>query len=72
MVIFDPENELTQEQLDKLAEENFDDFLNYLDQKSAHLLKDKKKIAEMKKKSHEILKSSGVKNVKTNRSQWFD
>ena len=34
---FDPQNELTDEQLDELANQNFDDFLDYLDQKAAHL-----------------------------------
>lgn len=69
---YDPNNELSEKELDELAEKNFDEFLNYLDQKSAHLLKDKKKVAEIKKKSHDILRQNGVKNVKTNRGQWFD
>ena len=37
MVEYDPLNELTQQQLDKVADENFDDFLNYLDQKTEYL-----------------------------------
>jgi hypothetical protein len=69
---YDPNNELSEKELDELAEKDFDAFLNYLDQKSAHLLKDKKKVAEIKKKSHDILRQNGVKNVKTNRGQWFD
>lgn len=69
---YDPENELSEKEMDELAEKDFDAFLNYLDQKSAHLLKDKKKVAEIKKKSHDILRNNGVKNVKTNRGQWFD
>jgi hypothetical protein len=69
---FDPTNPLSEAELDKLGKEDFDAFLEYLDQKSAYLLKDSKKVASMKKKSHEILKQSGVKNVKTHRSQWFD
>jgi hypothetical protein len=72
MVKFDPNNPLSDIELDKLGKEDFDAFLEYLDQKSAHLLKNSKKVSEMKKKSHEILKQSGVKNVKTHRSQWFD
>jgi len=69
---YDPNNELSEKELDELAEKDFDAFLNYLDQKSAHLLKDNKKVAEIKKKSHDILRQNGVKNVKTNRGQWFD
>jgi flagellar basal body-associated protein FliL len=69
---YDPNNELSEKELDELAEKDFDLFLNYLDQKSAHLLKDKKKISEIKKKSQDILRQNGVKNVKTNRGQWFD
>jgi hypothetical protein len=72
MVTFDPTNPLSDNELDKLGKEDFDAFLDYLDQKSAYLLKDSKKVAGMKKKTHEILKQSGVKNVKTHRSQWFD
>ena len=73
MVKYDPENPLTDEQLDKLANEDFDAFLEYLDQKSEFLRRPAKdKVAEMKKKKHEILKNNGVKNVKTHRSQWFD
>jgi GTP-dependent phosphoenolpyruvate carboxykinase len=36
-MIFDPTKPLSDEELDKLAEENFDDFLDYLDQKAEHL-----------------------------------
>lgn len=69
---YDPNNPLTDEELDKLGNEDFDSFLEYLDGKSAHLNKNSKKVSEMKKKTHQILKSTGVKNVKTHRSQWFD
>jgi len=116
---YDPSNELTQEELDKIAENNFDDFLEYLDSQSEYLKQFSKplssyhtkryaslsaaeqgkqitdeefksaaklgieneekakeivkdKVGDYKKKSHDILKSSGVKNVKTNRGQWFD
>ena len=39
MILFDPQNELTEKQLDELGNENFDDFLSYLDQKAEHLKK---------------------------------
>ena len=42
MVEFDPKNELSEEELDKLGKENFDDFLDYLDQKAEHLKKSSK------------------------------
>lgn len=118
MVKFDPNNELSDEELNKLGEENFDDFLDYLDQKTEHLkqftkplssyhtkrfaaldaankgkkLTDKElkfaeevgkknedearaKIAdrlEEYEKNHPKYKDEGIKNIKTNRSQWFD
>jgi hypothetical protein len=37
MVKFDPQNELTDKQLDELANQNFDEFLDYLDQKAEYL-----------------------------------
>ena len=37
MILFDPQNELTDKQLDELANQNFDDFLDYLDQKAEYL-----------------------------------
>jgi len=69
MIVYDPHNPLTDDDLKKLSE---DDFFSYLDQLSAHKRKDKKIVSEWKRKGHEILKKNGVKNVKTNRTQWFD
>ena len=37
MVKFDPNNELSDKELDALAEKDFDMFLDYLDQKTAYL-----------------------------------
>ena len=37
MVEFDPNNELSDEELDRIAEEDFDVFLDYLDQKAEYL-----------------------------------
>lgn len=39
MATFDPQNELTDEELDALSEKDFDEFLDYLDQKSDYLKK---------------------------------
>jgi len=36
---FDPNNPLTEEELDKLGKEDFDSFLEYLDGQSEHLRK---------------------------------
>jgi len=118
MVEFDPNNELSEEELDKLGKENFDDFLDYLDQKAEHLKQftkplssyhtkryasisaasqgkelskeDIKKAGDIGKKNedaaaakiadrlaeyeknHPKYKDEGIKNIKTNRSQWFD
>lgn len=118
MVEFDPNNELSDEELDRIAEEDFDVFLDYLDQKAAYLkqftkplssyhtkrfasitaatqgkqLTDEelKKAGEIGKKNEQIAfekikerfdemekdnpkyKDEGIKNIKTNRKQWFD
>tara|TARA_Y100000389_G_scaffold163232_1_gene166394 strand:+ start:277 stop:630 length:354 start_codon:yes stop_codon:yes gene_type:complete len=117
MATYDPNNPLTEEELDKLGKDDFDGFLEYLDSKSEHLKQftkplssyhtkrfasltlaqqgkeitdealqkadkigkeneqkaiDKIKNKEWKNKEHEMLKKTGVKNVKTDRSQWFD
>jgi|TARA_R110001592_G_scaffold338982_1_gene626445 hypothetical protein len=120
MVKFDPNNPLSELELENLGDENFDDFLDYLDQKAEHLKKSSKpldpyhlkrfaaqskmeskdealSVEEIKKlqkmgeentkmtdeeiekheewmeKRNEMLKKTfGVKNFKTNRSQWFD
>jgi len=118
MVKYDPENPLSDEELDKIAEKDFDMFLDYLDQKSEYLkqfskplssyhtkryasisaatqgkqLTDEalKKAGEIGKenerkaaekiadrlaeyeKNHPKYKDDGIKNIKTNRKQWFD
>ncbi len=118
MVEFDPNNQLTEKELELLGEENFDDFLDYIDQKAEHLkqfskplssyhtkrfasisaatqgkeiTKDElKKAGELGKKNEDAAfekikerfdemekdnpkyKDEGIKNIKTNRSQWFD
>ena len=114
---YNPNKELTEEEINKLSEEDFDSFLEYLDSKSEYLKKftkplstyhlkkyasidastkgeslddddiknlnklgrqneeigfDKEEHQKRIKKKHEIFKSTGVKNVKTHRSQWFD
>ena len=116
-MIYDPKNPLTEEELDKLGNEDFDSFLDYLDQKANYLKKftkpldtyhlkkfasldatdkgemlndddiarlnklgrkneeigfDKEIHQDWIKKKNEVLKNTGVKNVKTHRSQWFD
>ena len=37
MIQFDPNNELSDKELDALADANFDEFLDYLDQKAEYL-----------------------------------
>lgn len=39
MATFDPNNELSDKELDALADANFDEFLDYLDQKAEYLKK---------------------------------
>ena len=112
-IVYDPNNELSDKELDTLAEKDFDMFLDYLDQKAnylknftkpldTHHLKlyagassdsadevdlkklkklgkeneaigfDKEKHSEWQEKKSDMFKRAGVKNVKSNRSQWFD
>ena len=115
-MIYDHENPLSDKELEKLGEENFDKFLEYLDSQAEHLKQFTKPLSsyhtkryasltsaqqgktitdeELKKaneigrkneleaedkvnnklwkeKEVEMLKKT-VKNVKTDRSQWFD
>src|SRR6056300_194616 len=118
MVKFDPNNELSDKELDALAEKDFDLFLDYLDQKSEYLKQFTKPLSsyhtkryasitaatqgkqltneELKKagdigkenerkaaekiadrlaeyeKNDPKYKDEGIKNIKTNRRQWFD
>jgi hypothetical protein len=114
MQLFNPENELTAEQLDELANENFDSFLQYLDEKAAYLKQFTRPLGTYQtknfaaltkgteltdtelKRAKEIGKQGddyraekiaeaatkigvdpkftdeGIKNIKTNRKQWFD
>lgn len=118
MVKFDPNNELSDKELDILAEKDFDMFLDYLDQKSEYLKQFTKPLSsyhtkrfasitaatqgkqltdEELKRAGEIgkkneneaferikerfdemekdnpkYKDEGIKNIKTNRKQWFD
>ena len=118
MVKFDPNNELSDKELDTLAEKDFDMFLDYLDQKSEYLKQFTKPLSsyhtkrfasiaaatqgkqltdeelknageigkENERKAAEKIadrlaeyekndpkyKDEGIKNIKTNRKQWFD
>ena len=117
MVKYDPNNELSEKELDEIAENNFDEFLDYLDQKSEYLKQftkplsshhtkhfasmdaamkgeqltksefesaakigkenEKKVVDEITKRNwkeegKELLKKTGVKNVKSRRDEWFD
>lgn len=114
---YDPENPLTDEQLEQLGKDDFDSMLEYLDAHADYLKKFTKPLSSYhtkrfaslsakssgkditneelkvaaeigkkneqevsdkiinknwKAKEHEMLKNTGVKNVKTDRSQWFD
>jgi DNA-directed RNA polymerase alpha subunit len=117
-MIFDSENPLSDLELEKLGDENFDKFLDYLDQQAEHLKQFSKPLSsyhtkryasisaasqgkeltkEELKKAGEVGKKNedaafqkikerfeemekdnpkysdeGIKNIKTNRSQWFD
>jgi hypothetical protein len=70
---YDPNNPLSEEQLDKLGKEDFDSFLEYLDGMEAYKKKNfKKKVQEFKEKKRDTLRKTGIHKIKTNRDQWFD
>lgn len=111
---FDPQNELTEAQLNELGEKDFDAFLLYLDDKAAYLKQFTRPLGTYQtknfaaltkgseltddelKRAKEIGKQGddyraekiaeaaskigvdpkytdeGIKNIKTNRKQWFD
>ena len=70
---YDPNNPLTDEQLDKLGEEDFEGFLEYLDGVAEHKKrKGNKKVKEVKEKKRQVLRDTGIYKIKTNRDQWFD
>lgn len=70
---YDPNNPLTQEEMDKLGEEDFDGFLEYLDGLSEHKNRNfKDKVKEHKEKKRDALRKTGIHKIKTNRDQWFD
>ena len=77
---FDPNNQLSEAELEELGTRDFDAFLNYLDYKSAWLRgckpeKSEDEVADEKKewRKRRITMLKGVvKNVKTDRRQWFD
>ena len=52
---FDPNNPLTEEELDKLGNEDFDSFLEYLDGQSEHLRKNTRPL-----NSHETKKMAAM------------
>ena len=72
-MIYDPDNPLTDDQLEQLGEENFDKMLEYLDAMSAHLSrKGNSKVKEHKEQKRQVLRDTGITKIKTNRDQWFD
>ena len=70
---YDPNNPLTDEQLDELGKKDFDGMLEYLDGMQEHKQKNfKKKVQEYKEKKRDSLRKTGIHKIKTNRDQWFD
>jgi hypothetical protein len=59
MQLFNPDNELTQTQLDELAKENFDSFLQYLDEKAAYLKQFTKPLGQYHTKNFASLSKGG-------------
>ena len=72
-MIYDPNNPLTDEQLEQLGKEDFDSMLEYLDGVSAHITrKGNPKVKEHKEQKRQVLRDTGITKIKTNRDQWFD
>lgn len=72
-MLFDPNNPLTDEELEQLGKDDFDSMLEYLDGMSAHQSrKGNSKIKEHKEQKREVLRKTGITKIKTNRDQWFD
>lgn len=70
---YDPNNPLTDEQLDKLGKDDFDGFLEYIDTMQEHKQKNfKNKVQEYKEKKRDTLRKTGITKIKTNRDQWYD
>ncbi len=69
MIVYDPKNPLTDDDLKGLSEE---DLFSYLDQLSAYKRNDSKIVGAWKEKGRDVLRKTGVTKLKTNRSQWFD
>lgn len=60
---YDPNNELSELELEKLSNDNFDEFLNYLDQKSEYLKSKTRKL-----NSYEIKKFASISKAFMNDS----
>jgi len=72
-MIYDPNNPLTDEELEQLGKEDFDSMLEYLDGVTSHLTrKGNPKVKEHKEQKREVLRKTGITKIKTNRDQWFD
>lgn len=70
---YDPNNELTDEQLEKLGEDDFDAMLEYLDGMAEHKKRGgNPKVKEHKEQKRQVLRDTGITKIKTNREQWFD
>ena len=59
MPLFNPDNQLTESQLDELGKENFDSFLQYLDEKAAYLKQFTKPLGQYHTKNFASLAKGG-------------
>lgn len=70
---YDPNTPLSDKELDELGKKDFDSFLEYLDSMQEHKQKNfKKRVLDFKEKKRDVLRSTGITKIKTNRDQWFD
>jgi molecular chaperone GrpE (heat shock protein) len=70
---YNPNKPLTDDEVEKLGQDNFDGFLEYIDTMQEYKEKNfKNKVQEFKEKKRDTLRKTGITKIKTNRDQWFD
>ena len=70
---YNPNKPLTDDEVEKLGQDNFDGFLEYIDTMQEYKDKNfKNKVQEFKEKKRDALRKTGITKIKTNRDQWYD
>ena len=70
---YNPNKPLTDDEVEKLGQDNFDGFLEYIDTMQEYKDKNfKNKVQQFKEKKRDSLRKTGITKIKTNRDQWYD